>query len=188
MVWAGDEVVLLALDLVDNPGAEEPSLYRAVAYSFASRSWRMLPDAETVVGGWPTWFAVDGLIVNASTGGADGGETNGWGRWYPYGGIFEPAAASWSALPQPPEETRPWLNVSAAGDRAVLNDAGWVFDVPTHTWTNVPRPVDSTDGGQAVALGGGRLFVWGGVTWDDDQGSLSADGWTANIAPSGASS
>jgi hypothetical protein len=80
MVWTGRELVLLALDLVDNPGAEEPSLYRAAAFTFASRSWRRLPDSE-VVGGWPTWVAVDDLVVNAATGGADGGETNRWGRW-----------------------------------------------------------------------------------------------------------
>lgn len=184
MVWTGDEVVLLALDLVDNPGAAKPSLYRTAAYTLGSRSWRQLPDAEAVVGGWPTWFAVDGLVVNAAASGADGGETNGWGRWYPYGGIFDPAAASWSALPRPPEQLRPWLDVSAAGGRAVLNNSGWVFDVPTRTWTHVPRPSDGTNDAQAVALGDGRLYVWGGVTWDDDQGALSAAGWTANITPS----
>lgn len=66
MMWTGDELVLLALDLVDNPGADEPSLYRAVAYSFTSRSWRNLPDAETVGGGWPAWFALVGSPAEAA--------------------------------------------------------------------------------------------------------------------------
>jgi hypothetical protein len=184
LVWTGDEVELLALDLVDEPGAQEPSLDRTAASTFASRSWHQLPDAEAVVGGWPTWFAVDGLVVNAATGGADGGDTNGWGRWYPYGGIFDADEGSWSPLPQPSGKARRWLDVSAAGSRAVLNDSGWLFDVPTRTWTSVARPPDGTDREQAVALGDGRLFVWGGVSWDDDQGSLSADGWIADVAPS----
>jgi hypothetical protein len=191
MVWTGRELVLLALDLVDNPGAEEPSLYRAATFTFASRSWRPLPDSE-VVGGWPTWVAVDDLVVNAAAGGADGGETNGWGRWYPYGGILDLSAASWSALPQPPADA--WGYLSAvravvASDRVVLNGQGWLFDVPTRAWTIVPRPPGGTDDEQAVAIDDEQLYVWGGVTWDDDwstsptisnrRNPLSAAGWVA---------
>jgi hypothetical protein len=191
MVWTGRELVLLALDVVDNPGAEEPSLYRAATFTFASLSWRRLAASE-VVGGWPTWVAVDELVVNAATGGADGGDTNGWGRWYPYGGILDLSAASWSALPRPPEDVWGYLSAVVAGDRVVLNGQGWLFDVPTRTWTIVPRPPGGTDDEQAVAIGDGQLYVWGGVTWDDDwstsptisnrRNPLSAAGWVAQRA------
>jgi hypothetical protein len=46
-----------------------------------------------------------------------------------------------------------------AGDRVVLNGHGWLFDIPTRTWTIVPRPPGGTDDEQAVAIGDEQLYV-----------------------------
>jgi hypothetical protein len=103
----------------------------------------------------------------------------------PYGGILDLRAASWSALPRPPADVWGYLSALVAGDRVVLNGQGWLFDVPTRRWTIVPRPPGGTDDEQAVAIGDGQLYVWGGVTWgndvalDDDENPLSAAGWVA---------
>jgi hypothetical protein len=88
-------------------------------------------------------------------------------------------------LPEPPTGTLGFSNAIAADDRVILNGQGWLLDVPTGIWTYVPRPTGGTDAEQAVAIGDGDLYVWGGVTWgndvalDNDQNPLSAAGWVA---------
>ncbi|CAN5888776.1 hypothetical protein BH23ACT10_BH23ACT10_04660 [soil metagenome] len=178
MVWTGDELVLLALDLVDNPGSKKPSLYRAATLDMASRSWRRLPESE-IVGDSPWWVSVGSLVINPSTGGADGGETNGWGRWYPSGGILDVDAGSWSRLPPPPLDVPRWVYTLVGGDGFVFS--GLLSDVSTRSWTVVEGPPDGTDLEQAVAIGDGQLFVWGGVTEEGQESS--ADGWTMSLAP-----
>ena len=91
-------LVLLDLELVPNPGAERPSLYRAAVLDLTDRSWRRLPDSE-VVGSTPTWLRSGGLVVNPATESFDGGEVGNWGRSYPAGGILDPDTGRWSALP-----------------------------------------------------------------------------------------
>ncbi len=59
-------LALLDLELVPNPGAERPSLYRAAVLDLTDRSWRRLPDSE-VVGSTPTWLRSGGLVVNPAT-------------------------------------------------------------------------------------------------------------------------
>lgn len=184
IVWTGRELVLVAPDLVDNPGADEPSVYRAAAFDSSSGSWRRLPDSP-VQSGWGAWFAIDSRVINAATPDVHGVLSDRRDDRHPFGGMLDPGPGTWSSLPEPPTGTLGFSNVIAADDRVILNGQGWLLDVPTGIWTYVPRPTGGTDAEQAVAIGDGDLYVWGGVTWgndvalDNDQNPLSAAGWVA---------
>jgi hypothetical protein len=61
-VWTGSSLVLLAAELVPNPGSDGPSFQRAAVLDLETRTWERLPDAaETIparsagpgtAGGW----------------------------------------------------------------------------------------------------------------------------------------
>jgi len=175
VVWTGSELVLLGLELVPNPGSENPSLYRAAALDLATGAWRRLPDSEVV--GWnPVWFSTAGLVVNPSVGTGDGGQVNNWGRSYPFGGMLDTVAGTWSPLPDPPRSYGPYQGLSVGGDEMLVSD-GWVFRVPTGTWTPLARPSGAADQGEAAVWAGDRLVVWGGARWIDGTGTLLDDGW-----------
>ena len=101
MAWSGEELLLFDHELVPNPGSEKPSVTRAAALDLESGSWRRLPDSEILASG--PWVTDDARLINPMLGSADGGDTNNWGRTYPYGGILDPASGRWSALPDPPD-------------------------------------------------------------------------------------
>ena len=88
MAWSGQELLLFDHELVPNPGSEKPSITRAAALDLESGSWRRLPDSEILASG--PWVIDDGRLINPMLGSADGGDSNGWGRSYPYGGILDP--------------------------------------------------------------------------------------------------
>ena len=80
MVWSGTELIHFALGLLDLRESAEPGLSMVAALNVETGDWRRLPDTGSLgVGG----TLVDGRIVNPTLGGADGGETNNWGREYP---------------------------------------------------------------------------------------------------------
>lgn len=176
VVWTGGELVLLGLEVVPNPGSENPSLYRAAALDLSTGAWRRLPDSE--VSAWnPVWFFAAGLVVNPSLGTGDGGQINNWGRSYPFGGMLNIATETWSPLPDPPQSYGPYQGLSVGGDE-ILVSGGWVFQVPMGTWTPLARPSDAADEGEAAVWAGDRLFVWGGARWDDGAATLLNNGWT----------
>ncbi|GAA2131394.1 hypothetical protein [Nocardioides bigeumensis] len=106
------------------------------------------------------------LVLHDSTG-ADGGEVNGWGRWYPNGGTFDPATQQWAAL----DVAR---DLSAADDawRLSAHDGpldvvgGWFVDDRDGDWTEIGRPDSRLDSELAGTWADGRLFVFGGVDAD----------------------
>lgn len=101
MVWTGTEVVLLAREMVPNPGAEGPSLVRAAVWTPTTEKWRRLPDSE-VAGGYDWWWS-GARVVNPVHGGSDGGESGNYGRTYAHGGLLNPETGEWSSLPPVPE-------------------------------------------------------------------------------------
>lgn len=179
MAWSGQELLLFDHELVPNPGSEKPSLTRAAALDLESGSWRRLPDSEILASG--PWVIDDGRLINPMLGGADGGDTNNWGRTYPYGGILDPASGRWSALPNPPDGEE----VFGGG---VLTESlghyfgyrGWIFDAATDSWIQVP-PLD-TNGlvtEMTVVSAGADLLVFGGARWKAQSfdATLLDDAW-----------
>ena len=98
--WTGDALVLLDRELVPNPGADGPSIARAAVLTDPfgpDAAWKRLPDSE-VMSTDPV--LVDGdLLIIPNVGGADGGQVNGYGREYPFGGVLDVPANRWSDLP-----------------------------------------------------------------------------------------
>jgi hypothetical protein len=185
MVWAGGQLVLLALDLVESPGSAEPSLYRAAALDLESNTWRRLPDSE-IAGGYGPWSAVGSRVINPSVGTSDGGEVNDWGREYPHGGVLDLATGRWSALPPAVGEPEPsrYASMPAAGDAALLVGQGWALDPAAGRWEPLAPPEGAGEEGQAAAVGDGRYHLWGGVRWSAD-GELTDQGWTWTPRPGG---
>jgi hypothetical protein len=190
MVWSGSDLVLFDHELVPQPGSETPSLTRAAVLDLESGRWRRLPDSQTL--GVGEFFAVGGRLVIPSLGWADGGE-NAWGRRYPNGGILDPATGRWSSLPKGPSGRDEWgAGVMAAGEAHYVGDHGWLLDLDTRSWIEVPQRPGSDDTdlsdeaeaqtvtGDAIAAAGRSLFVFGGVRWLNGthlDGELLADAW-----------
>lgn len=180
MVWTGREVVLLANELVPNPGSERPSLVRAAAYDPGTEQWRRLQDSETV-GGYDTWWWSGGRVVNAVQRSSDGGETNNWGRDYPYGGVLDPATGEWSALPPErpatPEcakEKQSWdmnLGYQAAGPDIVVHDS-LALHVSKARWELVPCNPPRADFKFASTWALGGLVAFGGYDEFHEPGKL----------------
>jgi hypothetical protein len=182
--------VLLASDLVPNPGIDPPVVH-AATLDLAAGTWTELPDGDVVSG--YGFRRVGDLLVSALEESSDGGETNNWGREIPYGGILDPATGTWSTLPE--RAQRDPLDGymipvgDLTGERTIVSGA-WSLDVPTATWARVPElPVDDHVQGQSAAFAdtsdGGQVFLWGGSRWPgwlEDQsavieGELLAEGW-----------
>jgi hypothetical protein len=163
MVSTPAGLVLTAHELVDQPGSEEPSVLLAARYDDGSRTWTRLPDSDQLGGGGWSWTGEH--LVDATPGGADGGEVNGWGRTVPYGGTLDPVTGEWSRLPDPPAELTGGWPVHALGGPVVAT-AGWLFDDRDGTWTRVRRPRGAPpQPGPAVWLDG-TVLVHGGLDWD----------------------
>lgn len=175
MVWTDHGLVLLALEHVPNPGAEEPSLYRAALLE--DDEWRRLPDSEVV--GWnPMWSWTRNRVLNASTERADGGETNNWGSTYFAGGMFDPATGEWASLPNVPDGHGPFTGIYASNHRYGSAGGGWIFDAEERSWLELTRPPGAPDGDHAHAWVGDELVVWGGVRWEGSEGVLLGEGWS----------
>jgi hypothetical protein len=135
MVATAAGLVLLAKDLVPEPGVDPPIVRAAVldATSLAAGEWSTLPDGEIL---WTDGFGwTGGLLVNPDQGSADGGEINNWGSSYPAGGILDPATGTWSELPEPPgarassPDELP-IELFSSGSRTAVYGR-WALDVPS---------------------------------------------------------
>lgn len=162
-VWVDGRLLLLAHDLVPNPGAEGPSLVRLASFDFATSTWQRLPDSGVIGGGA---VAVAGRVVLPDTGSADGGEVGNWGRSYPMGGIYDPASGDWSALPALTDAgegvRQAWSNTSVAGGRLLAS--GHLLDPVARTWELLSPPPLGNIEGQTVVAGPDGVLVFGG--WD----------------------
>lgn len=179
MAWSGEELLLFDHELVPNPGSEKPSVTRAAALDLESGSWRRLPDSEILASG--PWVLDDARLINPMLGSADGGDTNNWGRNYPYGGILEPASGRWSALPDPPDGEEDFASgVLTESLGHYFGHRGWILDAATDTWIQVPPLANDelvTD--RTVVSAGADLLVFGGARWKAQSldATLLNDAW-----------
>lgn len=202
MVTTDAGLVLLAKDLVPDPGVDPPIVRAAVLNApgdLAAGRWSTLPDGEIL---WTDGFGwAGGLLVNPDQSSADGGETDNWGRSYPGGGILDPVTGTWSDLPDlpaeaadPPRTDLP-IELFLTGSRTAVYGQ-WALDVPERRWIAVPQhavddqdePVDLPRTGTAAALvetpTGDSVLLWGGARWpgwdggvDSASGELTSDGF-----------
>jgi hypothetical protein len=202
MVWTGTELVLIGLDATGDSSAS-PRLYQAAAYDIDRGTWRRLPDSEIHAGGRPTWYWVDGRIVNPSLGATDGGVDSNYGRSYDQGGMLVPVAEVWWPLPDAPDPAMlrlgAFLHYTAGGADYLLTHYGWLFAPGTGLWlpidappggTRIGQPLGARWGGRvgaAVAWAGPDLIVWGGAiavpAEDGLVATLTADGWMLRPDP-----
>lgn len=183
MAWVGDRLALFDHELVPTPGAEQPSLTRAAVLDLASGRWERLPDSEML--STAPWFLDGGRLVNPRLGGADGGQTNNWGRRYPHGGILELPDRRWSPLPGGPDDED--FSAGVIGREAARFDGyrGWALELPAGRWREVP-PLDEgeTVTGRTSVAAGRNLFVYGGVDWAaGGNGRLLGDAWLWPATP-----
>jgi META domain len=180
----GDRVLLVDLELVPDPGADRPTLYRAAVLDLAAGSWQRLPDSG-VVGSDPVWLRSGGLVVNPSVGSLDGGQVGNWGRSYPTGGILDPDLGRWLPLPDVPGDGDRGMPGGAglgpaAGDGIVVMGR-WALHVADRSWQQLPElpALDGVQGARTV-WAGDRLFVWGGARFDaaHPSGQLLGAGWS----------
>lgn len=173
-----DGLVLTAQSIGSDGGPVDPSLVRAAVLPRGSRAWRTLPPSDQLGGSRWTWTGT--RLVDATPGGADGGEVNGYGRVIPFGGRLDPVTGTWSRLPDPPaENTGGWLVEASAGP--LVATAGWIYDDERGSWTRLVPPIDGPDEPGPGVWVDGRLVVLGGGTWDGGRGAgdvWSTEGWS----------
>ena len=174
-------LVLTAKELVDNPGADGPSLVQAARFDEERQTWTRLPDSDQL-GGW-AWTWTGRRLVDPTLGGGDGGEVGNYGRMIPMGGMLDPATGHWSRLPHAPKDGTGGWPVVALGGRFIALD-GWTYDDETESWARVPRPKGAPDQPGAAIWAGDRLVVFGGTDFRSGHGAaLSGHAW---ISQSGA--
>jgi hypothetical protein len=171
IVAVGERLVVIGVELVPNPG-QRPPVYRAAVLDPETGTWRRLADAP-IVGGESTWFVAGNKVVNPTLGGADGGQTNNWGRVFPYGGMLDLEGEAWVVLPQPADGGS-FGSSSAAGAEYVVNRQGWALNVEDLAWTPVGEPGGGPESGGASAWAGDRLVLFGGVRFGGNQGAAGA--------------
>lgn len=161
-VWTGSELILTAHELVDNPGADRPSLTRLAALDPTLTTWREQATSEIL-----DTVAVHAgdRVVFPQTGTADGGAIGNWGRHYPFGGILDPTSQSWTPLPPSPGPgglLRPGSGShTPLATRSLVVVDGNLLDPATLAWTPVPPPGGALVG-VAVAAGPDSIMAWGG--------------------------
>jgi hypothetical protein len=113
-------------------------------------------------------------LINPLLGSADGGAVNGWGRPYPYGGLFDIANGEWKPLPTPPRGARaqpgaPEAAFGAVGASSALyfSAGGWLFDATTDSWSQVERLPGAHEQATPPLVAAGRdaLAFIGNALW-----------------------
>ena len=168
IVAAGERVVAIGVELVPNPG-QRPPVYRAAILDPATGTWRRLADAP-IVGNDATWFVAGSRIINPTLGGADGGQTNNWGRVFPFGGMLDLEGEAWVVLPQP-AGSGSFGGPPAAGAGYVVSREGWALNVEELAWVLVGRPDGGPESGGAAAWADGNLVLFGGVRFGGNGGN-----------------
>ncbi|MDN4162249.1 hypothetical protein [Nocardioides abyssi] len=177
-------LVLTAKPIGADGQPADPALVQAALLEPGAATWRTLPGSDQL-GGWH-WSWSGTRLVDATLGGADGGEVNGYGRTIPYGGRLDPAAGRWSRLPDAPRED--WTDksawpVSAVGGRLVAS-GGWVYDDARESWTRLARPAGAPAAPGSAVWAGDVLLVHGGADWADDLSPgrrSAADVWSTDV-------
>jgi hypothetical protein len=174
MITATDEGLVLTAKRIEAGGSPaDPALVRAALLPHGSDHWTRFPDSDQL--GGSRWAWTGKRMVDPTLGGADGGETNGYGRTIPNGGILDPATGTWSHLLDPPEELTGGWPVEAL-DGPVLAADGWLYDDTARTWTRLSRPKDAPPSAGVAVWAGDTLLVLGGADWEPAE---EPDEWTA---------
>lgn len=177
LIWCDSGLVVLAKKLVASPGgADGPALVRAAV--FADGAWRRLPDLDCI-GGW-SWRWTGRRLVSPLLGGADGGETNGYGRTIAFHAWLDPVTGQSGPLPDAPASEAITQWVDGPADKNFMVVQGWLYDDDAGTWTRLTRP----GGGQWIDSAGvlldRQLIVAGGYDQADDyrsEAGLTAAAW-----------
>jgi hypothetical protein len=176
--WTGRQLIV-AGSTPSHLGSEPP-LVRLVALDASLGHWTDLGVTGIVGVGQQ---AVGDRVVWPSPGTANGGGdgTGDWGEIYPEGGIYDPANGGWSGIPPPPPGDG-GICCSAATDR-LISVHGSLLDPVTLEWTEVPPPDGGVRHYAAMVGAGDRLFVWGGVSFDDPDQTMLDTGLLLDTAP-----
>ena len=152
-------LLVTGAEAVDEPGVL-PAFVRASLLDVRRQTWERLPDSDQLVG---AGIAVHGnRAIWPDLGGSDGGQTNGYGRLIPAGGVLDLVTRTWDRLPGAPAEGSGGWSAYALGG-AVSAAAGYLYDDRDRSWTRLGRP----DGGPSTpglaAWAGPDLVVVGGL-------------------------
>jgi hypothetical protein len=170
-VFATDAGIVLAGVDHGEAAPDEPTLTQADVWD--GGSWRRLPRTG-MIGPLSHWTGE--RLIGLELGGADGGEVNGWDRWYPYAGAVDPATGEWSAIDRVPDQDgvgdAAWRVEAAAGP--LVATSGFVYDDRAVSWTRLGRPASDLAEELTGVWAAGRLVVVGGA---DEDGEVSAETW-----------
>jgi len=169
VVVVDDGLYLFAQDIEPNPGSEMPSLLRVAKLDVSQGIWEQRADSQILGDTNPVVIGSD--IVFAVAGQANGGETNNWGRYYPYGGIYNIDKDQWSTLPEAAIDRS--FNIAGVinDDKAGYHFAqGAILELDQWSWITIPTLSSSDAQGRTVVAAGKDLFVFGGEKFNDAQG------------------
>ncbi|WP_435744443.1 hypothetical protein [Nocardioides sp. SYSU DS0663] len=167
-------LVLTAKPIAPGGRLADPALVHAAILPPGEEEWRVLPTSDQL-GGW-RWSWTGERLVDPTPGGADGGEVDNFGRTIPYGGALDPAAGTWSRLPNAPEEHTGGWPVEALGG-PLLAAEGWLYDDRSSTWTRLPQPAGGPAEPGTATWVGEHLVVLGGTDWGGSGGVRSTGAW-----------
>lgn len=129
-----------------------------------------IPDGEgwrRVTTGQIGWFYafVAGRVVGTESGGADGGEVNGWDRWSPAGGAVDPRTGEWAPLDIPSwtgPSTDGWYP-EALGEQEIVTGGHYRDLGQDGPWVRLGRPESDLEEYLSAVWAGDRLIVWAGI-------------------------
>jgi len=138
----------------------------AASFDFEAGTWTELPESGST--GFQAWPIGDLIYLNPHFSRADGG-------------IYNPATATWSDLPAPPEAAS-WRSDMAGvigTDEGVFSyTEGWILDTREGAWLEIPpRPNADQFGNESVTAAGSWLFVFGGQTSSIEEFELVNQAW-----------
>jgi hypothetical protein len=170
-VFATDVGLVLSGVSYREAAPDEPTLTQADVWD--GTSWRRLPRTG-MIGPLRHWTGE--RLVGVEVGGADGGEVDGWGRWYPFAGALDPGTGTWSPIDGVPDwdelQDSDWRIEAAAGP--LVATAGRVYDDATGAWTRLGHPDSPLTWELTGVWADDRLVVVGGA---DDDGDVAAETW-----------
>jgi hypothetical protein len=185
-VWLHGTLKLSAKSLT-SADTDSPARVRMATLDRALSSWFPQPDSDII--GIGALSAGD-RVVFPFYGTEDGGDVNPWDRPYPNGGIFDPSNNSWKDLPELPElPAGTEFNEYADGrppqvvGYEVLIGGRFLLDPMALTFTELPAPPWDDRTEATVITGPDSILVWGGVTYDAEDGSVAnrADGYLLGL-------
>jgi hypothetical protein len=155
-----DRFLLFGTALTDG----ETNTKLVAAYDPASDGWQQLAESGTL--GFQVWRAGSLFYLNPHFRNAGGG-------------IYDPDANQWRALPDAPYHDMAGIIADAEASYADGYTSGWVLDTRSDAWLEIePRPDSSEVYDEVTAMAPGKsLVVFGGQTWASGEGRLLNDTW-----------